>query len=236
MPLARPSSRENAFTLVEVLTALAVIAILVGLSVGMLRSSTQRSAVARARSELAALTQALEAYKQHYGDYPQTGNAAQAPFVVGARVTMAQAQAQLFNALTGVYGPTSFTTRINGPVFVELSKFRTEVDMEDPTMKTVVSVPKGTPPVKDPVANCFLDPWGNRYLYYYKPAPLPGQPPGSQWRLPGYLLYSAGPDGKVGSGTTGQGTADTGLNTATGLYTGTGQTTGFNADNIYATP
>ena len=226
MPLARPSRSRSAFTLTEILTAMAVLAILVGLSVGMLRSSKQRSGLAQARGELAALTQALEAYKQHYGDYPQTGNAAQASIIPGARVTTAQAQAQLFNALTGVYGPTSFTARQNGPVFVELSKFRTEVSMEDATMKTTVSVPKGTPPLKDAVANCFIDPWGNRYVYHYKAAPVAGSPITSTWRLPGYLLYSAGPDGR-----------ETPPDRTTGLFNGTGaQFNGLNADNVYATP
>lgn len=227
MPLARPSRRRTGFTLLEVLASVSVIAVLIGLSIGMLRSSKQRSALAQARGELAALAQALEAYKQHYGDYPQTGNAAQAPIVVSARVTMAQAQAQLFNALTGVYGPTNFSTRLNGPVLVELSKLRTEVSMtDDNTMKTTVAVPKGTPPLKEAVANCFLDPWGNRYVYYYRAAPMPGAAPTNTWRLPGYLLYSAGPDGR-----------DMPPDRNTGLFNGaTVQFTGLNADNVYATP
>lgn len=216
---------RGGFTLLEMLSAMAVVAILVGLSIGALRSSSQRAALAKARGELAALTQALEAYKQHYGDYPQTGNSAQAPVIPGAVVTMAQAQAQLFNALTGVYGPANFSTRLNGPVFVELAKMSLEVSLEDVRMRTVVAVPKGTPPLKEPVANAFLDPWGRRYMYYYKPAPMPGRPPSSQWRLPGYVLYSAGPDGQ-----------HTPPNIATGLFTGTTQTTGLNADNVYATP
>lgn len=204
---------------------MAIVAILIGLSVGMLRSSSQRAALARARGELAALTQALESYKQHYGDYPQTGNAPQAPIVQGARVTTAQAQAQLFNALTGVYGPTSFTARQNGPLFVEISKMRLEVAADDVTMRNTLGIPKGSPPMKDAVANSFVDPWNNRYVYYYKPAPVVGRPLTNQWRLPGYLLYSAGPDGQ-----------HTAPNITTGLFNGTTQTTGLNADNVYATP
>ena len=37
-----------------------------------------------------------------------------------------QAQALLFNALTGVYGPTNFTTRVNGPTLIDISKFKLE--------------------------------------------------------------------------------------------------------------
>lgn len=226
MLLARPSRRRSAFTLLELLTVMAVIAILVGLSMGMLRSSTQRAALARARGELAALSQALEAYKNRYGDYPQTGNAAHAPIVPGAVIGAAQAQSQLFNALTGVYGPTNFSTRLNGPVLVEISKLRLEIDPDDVRMKNIFGIPSGSPPLKRAVPNAFLDPWGNRYMYYYRPAPVAGRPPANQWALPGYLLYSAGPDGR-----------DTPPNRNTGLFNGaTAQFGGLNADNVYATP
>ena len=83
----------------------------------------------------------------------------------------------------------------------------------------------GNPALKPAIATCFLDPWGNRYLYYYKAAPAAGRPPANAWRPSAYVLYSAGPDGQ-----------QTAPNATTGLYTGTTQTTGTNADNIYANP
>jgi prepilin-type N-terminal cleavage/methylation domain-containing protein len=221
MPLARPSRRRSAFTLIELLAVMAIVAILVSLSFALVRGGKERAAIARTRGDLAALTQALEAYKQHYGDYPQTGNAAQAPALIGAVVAQSQAQSLLFNALTGVYGPVSFTTRLNGPTFVELSKMRTEVAL----LQNTFGVPQGIPPAKLAVANAFVDAWGNRYLYYYRPAPVAGRPAVNQWRLPGFILYSAGPDGQ-----------HTPPNINTGLFTGTTQTTGVNADNLYANP
>lgn len=200
---------------------MAIIAILVSLSFGLVRSSKQRAAIARTRGDLAALVQALEAYKRHYGDYPQTGNAAQATPIIGAVIAQGQAQSLLFNALTGVYGPTNFTTRLNGPTFVDLATLRTEVALVPATFGN----PQGSPPAKLVVPNSFVDAWGNRYLYYYRPAPLPGRPPNTQWQPPGFVLYSPGPDGQ-----------QTAPNQNTGLFNGTTQTTGTNADNIYATP
>lgn len=233
MPLAHPSRRSPAsprpktggFTFIEVMVALGVAALLAGFSVSMIRSSKQSSSVARARADLAALSQALESYKQRYGDYPQTGGSTQAAVIPTATIGQATAQAQLFNALIGVYGPTNFSTRVNGPMLVELSRFRLEVELTATTMSQV-GIAKGAPPMKDAVANAFLDPWGNRYMYYYRPAPVAGRPAVTTWGQPGYLLYSVGPDG-----------THTAPNIGTGVFTGNNaQFTGLNADNIYATP
>ena len=64
----------------------------------------------------------------------------------------------------------------------------------------------------------FVDPWGNRYLYFYYQAGG-----AARWQAPSYVLYSTGPDG-----------LSTVLPGATGVFTGTNQTSGDNADNIYA--
>ncbi len=216
------ASRRRGFTLIELVAVMMVVGILMALSLGMVRAAKQRASLARARGELAGLTQALERYKAHYGDYPQTGSAAQATPVVTARVTTAQAQALFLNALIGVYGPTNFTARINGPVFVEVSKFKLEVDLI-PADATTFGIAEGSPPIKRVQANCLLDPWGNRYMYYYKPAPAAGRPPTNTWRAPGYVLYSVGPDG-----------AHVAPNITTGLFATAPQTS--NMDNILATP
>ena len=219
--------RKGGFTLIELLAAMGVVAILAGIAVGMIRSGKQRSAIAQSRGELAALVQALETYKIHYGDYPQTGSAGQANPIVTADIQATQAQSLLFNALLGVYGPTDFTVTRNGPAVVELAKFRVEETREytQRVSTNSLGVATGNPPAKARTASAFLDAWGNRYLYYYKPAPAPGRPPANTWRLPGFVLYSAGPNGQ-----------HTPPNQTTGLFTGTTQTTGTNADNLYATP
>lgn len=211
----------SAFTLIELLTVIAIIAILSAITLGGIKGAKNRAAIARAKTELAALAGALEDYKRHYGDYPQTGASQPATAAVAARINVAQAQAILFNALTGVYGPTNFTTRLNGPALVDIAKFQ----LEDPTLLTSASfgVPTGSPPQKNPVANSFLDPWGNRYLYYYKAAGPPGRPAPAGWRAPAYVLYSAGPDG-----------AQVAPAARTGLYSAPAQTSGTNADNLYS--
>lgn len=224
--VARPrrAGWRCAYTVVEVLAVMAIIAILVTISILGMRGGKQRAAIGKARAELAVLTQALEEYKRLYGDYPQTGNAGQATPAVGAVISQNQAQALLLNALLGVYGPSNFATRINGPVLIESSRFSLEVALTTTTAATF-GMSQGNPPTKLAVANCLLDPWGNRYMYYYRAANPPGRTVPNQWRAPGYVLYSVGPDGQ-----------HTAPAVTTGLFTGTTQTTGTNADNIYAAP
>jgi prepilin-type N-terminal cleavage/methylation domain-containing protein len=216
------AAASGGFTLLELIVVTAIIVTLAAFAAGGISGARQRAAMARGKAELALLAQALEDYKRHYGDYPQTGSAGQAGAVVTAPIGTTQAQALLFNALTGVYGPANFSTRINGPVLLEVAKFSAEQALTAATF----AVPAGSPPAKPVVANCLLDPWGNRYLYFYRrqaPAGTSGAPPANPWLASGFVLYSAGPDGQ-----------HTAPNASTGLYSGGAQATGANADNLYA--
>lgn len=217
MPFARPHRRTHAFTLLELLAVMAILVILSGFAFGLVRGANQRAKLARVRAELSHLAQALEEYKRYYGDYPQTGpSAGQSHRVTGTSGPgQTTAQARLFNALVGVYGPANFTARLNGPILVQVSKLVTEVAVSP----TTFAVPTGTPPTKTPTGNAFLDPWGNRYMYFYRVA---GSRP-TTWTPPSYVLFSCGPDG-----------ASTAMPSAAGIYSGQLQTTGDNADNIYA--
>jgi prepilin-type N-terminal cleavage/methylation domain-containing protein len=225
-PARRAPRRASAFTLIELLIVIAVIALLSALTLGLVQGAKRRATTARAKAELAHLAQALEAYRRLYGDYPQTGLAAHATPTVSAVVGPTTAEALLFNALTGVFGPSRFSAadRLNGPDLVDLTKLTPEVAVVTATF----GVPLGSPPQKSIVANSFLDPWGRRYQYYYRVA-APVAPNGNVsipnvWQSGSYVLYSVGPDGLEA----------TTPNRLTGLYSGTTQTTGTNADNIYA--
>jgi len=137
---------------------IAVIAILAAFTLGLVQGVKRRAAVAKAKAELSHLAQALEAYKRFYGDYPQTGAATHAAPVVSAVVGPTTAEALLFNALTGVFGPSRFSAadRRNGPNLVDLLRLNPEVAIATATF----GVPLGSPPQKTIVANSFLDPWG----------------------------------------------------------------------------
>ena len=190
----------HAFTLVELLTVLALAATLAALTLGAMRGVRERAAIARTRAELSVFAQALEAYRRHYGDYPQTGAMPQAAPTPSGVVPAGSAEAQLFNALAGKLGPA--LAPLTGKIFVEPGRF---------TLETAdLPVPGETPAV----ANCLLDPWGRRYLYFYRGADGSGV-----WTAAGYVLYSAGPDGNHDAPAA-DGSCDT--------------TTVNNADNLYA--
>src|SRR5687767_13748057 len=72
-------ARRSGFTLVELLTSIAIIAILSAFAIGAVRGAKERANIGRARGDLAALATALEEFKRLYGDYPQTGEFPQAP-------------------------------------------------------------------------------------------------------------------------------------------------------------
>lgn len=243
MPLVRPScSRISAFqrrgagsfafTLIELLTVVAVIAILTTLGIGSVRGAKERANIARARSELVALVTALEEFKRLYGDYPQTGDFTQAPATpVGQSPTMPNGtgpgnqtvQAKLFNALTGVYGPRGFgnSDRLNGPNLLDVGKFTLNGSLTNRFQVPVSNTPN--PPSKQEENVSLLDPWGRRYLYYYKSARNP-----NQWQATGYVLYSAG------RLVAANGTQTPPITVTTGLLLAT--QTAEMVDNVYANP
>ncbi|MFZ9853960.1 MAG: type II secretion system protein [Limisphaerales bacterium] len=60
----------RAFSLIELLVVISIIAVLAGLVVGVAPVASKRMREARIRAELAALVTAIESYKARYGVYP----------------------------------------------------------------------------------------------------------------------------------------------------------------------
>jgi len=155
-------ARMRAFTLVEVLTVVAILAILMSAAMGGGAWAFRRAYMARAQAELSALSVALEAYKRQYGDYPRTTGSGDE-----------SGGAQLLQSLVGARGPSGAVLNPRGRMWIELGLFTTG---------------DGLDPFANPAAE-LIDPWGNAYHYSYK-EPIGG------WTNPGFVLYSAGPDGR----------------------------------------
>jgi len=217
---ARPPVREarllrqaaaRAFTLIELLTVIAIIGVLSAIGLTVMRGAKVNSSIGLAKVELAALSQALEAYKLQYGDYPQAGSSADAVVDAPTTASAGRSQHTLFNALCGKLGP-KLASITNGKSFVDLARFSL-VSKDNTQMPTTSG--SGT------VSNAFVDPWGHTYVYYYKDKDSP-----TTWTAPSYVLFSYGPDGLSN---------DSGSVRSTGVFdTNANNTPKENLDNIYA--
>ena len=74
-PVALHPARKNpAFTLIELLVVMTIVAILAALVLRTAGYVQRKAATARAETEIAALSAALESYKADHGDYPHGTN------------------------------------------------------------------------------------------------------------------------------------------------------------------
>jgi len=227
MSFARRDRCPSAFTLIELLAVMAILAILATIGLGAIQGAQRRAAIARTKSDLAALSTALADYRRAYGDYPQLGEFAQASATPASTATgpgLTTAQAKLFNCLTGVFGPSAFTNddRLSGPNFLDVGKFSLNGTLTAATfLVPTANAPK--PPFKQEQNVCLLDPWGHRYLYYYKSAKNT-----AAWQAASYVLYSAG------ATVAASGAQTPPINPTTGVFLATQSTE--TADNLYANP
>jgi prepilin-type N-terminal cleavage/methylation domain-containing protein len=132
-----------AFTLIELLVVVAVIAILAGLTLSTLGYVNKKGAESRARSEVAALSAAIEQYKLEFGAYPRMDQPA------STSLTNQVTTSNLFLALCPMTKNPSANTAAwsnnpTGQVFFEPTPSITQ------TNGAVIS---------------FVDPWGMPYLY-----------------------------------------------------------------------
>lgn len=124
-----PSRYRQAFTLLELLAVIALIAILAGIVIGVGPRASGAGKTARAKAELVALGAALEAYRLAYGDYPRTDD-----------------ERQLHRALLGQRGPAS-DAAITGRALIETARFTIAGDvLLDPWARPYVYAYKSAAP------------------------------------------------------------------------------------------
>jgi len=130
-PGANPA--RAAFTLLELLSVITIIALLAGIVLGVGRRAAESGKTARAKAELALLGAALEDYRRTQGDFPRTGDGT-----------------QLLHALLGRRGPAADQV-INGRAVIESARFSIAGEvLLDPWGQAYVYVYKTTAPWSNP--------------------------------------------------------------------------------------
>jgi prepilin-type N-terminal cleavage/methylation domain-containing protein len=71
---AKGTCSESGFTLIELMVVIGIMSALMGMTVGILRYASSKSAREKARAEIAAFTGAAENYKSEWATYPRSGD------------------------------------------------------------------------------------------------------------------------------------------------------------------
>jgi prepilin-type N-terminal cleavage/methylation domain-containing protein len=133
------TDKRAAFTLLELLAVITMVAILAGIVLGVGRRESEAGKAARAKAELAVLSVALENYRRSHGDYPRTDD-----------------EARLLQSLIGRRGPRDAI--VNGRSLLETARF---------VLARPASPDTPTDPFSENGA-VVLDPWSRPYVYVYK--------------------------------------------------------------------
>ncbi len=182
-PAKKPRFR-GAFTLVEILIVIGIIALLMGITTQMLGTVTSSQGRARARTDLAIIASALEAFSLKYGGYPrlsanndEKNSAGDVYKCLVGKMVLRLDDGQIVMSDVGT----------NRKPFLDSSKLRI-CDPSDPLLQDV-----------DPEKNgvYFGDPWNEPYLYFFDTTAYVTNEGNTSWRSPSFLLLSKGPDQKA---------------------------------------
>jgi prepilin-type N-terminal cleavage/methylation domain-containing protein len=199
-----PRSRPLAFTLVELLTVIAIIAILMGLLFPAIAAIRENGRRAEARNNVMQILTAVKAYNTEYGKYPTveeqtkeqstTEDAAVGDEAAGIEVR----NNALFNTLRAIDEGLNTSHKLN-PRRVPFFEGRS---VQNPIQPRSGFVDKGSEEQK----GCFYDPWGKQFnvvidsnydnkvqvMKYYRDVPQDESP------RTGVVSFALGKDNQLG--------------------------------------
>jgi prepilin-type N-terminal cleavage/methylation domain-containing protein len=148
------SRPHNAFTLVELLTVIAIIAILMGLLFPAISTVKEQARKAQAKNDCVGIVAAVKAYFTEYGKYPSTSTTTPtADTTVGGETT--NNNADLFYTLRARDAGINATHKMN-PRRIVFFEGKSVTNPDVPKAGFVDAAGKG-------VAGAFYDPWGTQY-------------------------------------------------------------------------
>lgn len=181
-----PPKKRTGFTLIELLVVIAIIGILATITLNVMSGVQANAKASRAEAEMNVISNALEAYKAKYGDYPWIDSRADGP-------------TQLYQALIGERvpsrdgGSTKFgnkTANAKAEAFIDVTKFSIYSAPDTYVGDSIEPSVNGDGVVTsydDNSASHYIgDPWGNPYYYYYKSSN------DGTWEKMGFVLISRG--------------------------------------------
>jgi len=216
--------KTNAFTLVELLTVIAIIAILMGLLFPVLQTVRDQANKVKAKTDVVNTVAAVKQYYTEYGKYPlsgvaQTGVTTSSDYVFGDSNSASSAgTANNNNLLYDVLRnyPNGASTRTEGPSGADGNP-KQIVFFEGKLGISTSGMPRngiaGASTGGSGVLGCYYDPWGAQYAIsvdanYDNFVPVPYQdfaaPTGSGLSYPsavnvGCAAWSIGKDGVCGT-------------------------------------
>lgn len=165
----RSACRQRGFTLLELLTVIAIVVVLAGLILGGMGYAQQKAASSRATGEIAALSNLLEAFKADFGDYPRMKSDDEDGGDGGTNVTPGNSPSKANAGFLAAYLFGKQVTDTTIPVVTDwarknswpesgLSTDSDTIDFQVPSGDTTISV----------AARYLIDPFGNPYGYSTK--------------------------------------------------------------------
>lgn len=181
--LSYPPSQRSAFTLIEVLIVIAIIALLAAVTTKISDSVSQSQDRAKAVTDIAAMATALETFKGMYNDYPR----------INSKSNGVVAMRDFYRC---ILGKTFMRLRGDQISLIDIKGSQDYKPLLDVGILRIgdPSKPDDTSAINYDSPNvCILDPWGNPYQYYYDSSLVAGSV--GQWESAAFILMSKGLDG-----------------------------------------
>lgn len=153
----RPQIRTLAFTLIELLTVIAIIAILMGLLFPAIAIVKEQARKAQAKADVTQIVSAVKAYYTEYGKYPPTSTTASnnEDIILGESTGATDTNEKLFNTLRSINAAPNTDYALN-PRRINFFDGKSVSDNDHP--KGGFADNGGTG-----VQGAFYDPWGRQY-------------------------------------------------------------------------